>query len=389
MQRSSSGAAIGLSSPMSSSLMDAGRNIGLEATSTSFGGGVGNTSGLPMDGRAANFVPKLLAKLTALEDKVNRMMESKLDVVRYDRDEDRRMATEDGILDEIRNIKDGADEMSQLMTEVQASLRNKADLSSHERALRQLQELQATCANKTDMEMFKMLQDSVLIAESNIESLQNAMNYKAGTATTDQHTRQLEQIAEAITQKTDVDQTLQLQSELCAVESSVEMLSNKMHDKADLQDHEKHGRILADLTNALHGKTDLVSFATMEKSFQKVQEIAMQADYYMKAGVQVTEFQQVKEDLRELCNLVEQKAEQTQLNSVENDLQLESQRIDSCLADLEVRRQEEAELKGSVRMLSTKSASLEQLSHLLVATKADATNVPHLHERVLDDIHFS
>eukprot|EP00929_Paragymnodinium_shiwhaense_P123999 TRINITY_DN9871_c0_g1_i3.p1 TRINITY_DN9871_c0_g1~~TRINITY_DN9871_c0_g1_i3.p1 ORF type:complete len:284 (+),score=98.04 TRINITY_DN9871_c0_g1_i3:60-911(+) len=283
MQRSSSGAAIGLSSPMSSSLMDAGRNIGLEATSTSFGGGVGNTSGLPMDGRAANFVPKLLAKLTALEDKVNRMMESKLDVVRYDRDEDRRMATEDGILDEIRNIKDGADEMSQLMTEVQASLRN----------------------------------------------------------------------------------------------------------KADLQDHEKHGRILADLTNALHGKTDLVSFATMEKSFQKVQEIAMQADYYMKAGVQVTEFQQVKEDLRELCNLVEQKAEQTQLNSVENDLQLESQRIDSCLADLEVRRQEEAELKGSVRMLSTKSASLEQLSHLLVATKADATNVPHLHERVLDDIHFS
>eukprot|EP00929_Paragymnodinium_shiwhaense_P123998 TRINITY_DN9871_c0_g1_i2.p1 TRINITY_DN9871_c0_g1~~TRINITY_DN9871_c0_g1_i2.p1 ORF type:complete len:371 (+),score=124.72 TRINITY_DN9871_c0_g1_i2:60-1172(+) len=370
MQRSSSGAAIGLSSPMSSSLMDAGRNIGLEATSTSFGGGVGNTSGLPMDGRAANFVPKLLAKLTALEDKVNRMMESKLDVVRYDRDEDRRMATEDGILDEIRNIKDGADEMSQLMTEVQASLRNKADLSSHERALRQLQ-------------------DSVLIAESNIESLQNAMNYKAGTATTDQHTRQLEQIAEAITQKTDVDQTLQLQSELCAVESSVEMLSNKMHDKADLQDHEKHGRILADLTNALHGKTDLVSFATMEKSFQKVQEIAMQADYYMKAGVQVTEFQQVKEDLRELCNLVEQKAEQTQLNSVENDLQLESQRIDSCLADLEVRRQEEAELKGSVRMLSTKSASLEQLSHLLVATKADATNVPHLHERVLDDIHFS
>jgi hypothetical protein len=316
------------------------------------------------------------------------MMESKLDVARYNGDEERRLEEHQIISEELRMLKDSSEEMQQFSYDTKAAMKNKADLSSHERALRQLQELQANCANKVDIELFKMLQDSVLIAESNIEGLQNAVNYKAGTSVTDQHTRQIEQIGELLSQKTEEEQTIQLQSELSATETNVEALQRKMHDKADLQDHERHERMLQDLTNSLHGKTDLVSFKKMEKSYQKVYEIAMQAESFMRDGVQVTAFEQMKENLQALYQMMQEKADTSALVSTEKELENVVDRMHHAEADLKVRRAQEAEMKANVQKLMEKSKHLSELSHILVSTKADATNVPHLHDNVLEEIRF-
>lgn len=288
-------------------------------------------------------------------------------------------------MDELRHLKESSEELQHFAAETRATLRAKADLAAQERALRHLQDLQATVAQKVDLGAFVTLQDSMLIAESNIEGLQSSMNLKADSSVTDAHERQLEAFAEALMQKTDMEQFMQLQSELCATESSLETLTTRVGEKADLQEQERMARKLQELGNNLHGKTDLVTFNSMEKSFQKVQFIAHEADSFMRTGVQVSDFRQMKEDMTTLFSVLDEKADVSTLQQLEAELGSTGERVHYVENDLEVRRREEAEMKSKVQTLSVKAQHLEDLSHILVTTKADVHAVPHLHETVLQE----
>eukprot|EP00927_Polykrikos_kofoidii_P066683 TRINITY_DN62240_c0_g1_i1.p1 TRINITY_DN62240_c0_g1~~TRINITY_DN62240_c0_g1_i1.p1 ORF type:complete len:382 (+),score=64.60 TRINITY_DN62240_c0_g1_i1:118-1263(+) len=381
MQRSSStGCGFVANSP--SSML---KRSGLETIGT----GTSSPAMIPTtDSRSANFVPKLLSKLSTLEDKVSQSALCKLDASTYQRDRELAKAREENMMDELRVLREMCTMASSQAKQALAVVASKADASECQRNTRSVHELTATLQTKADLESLQKLQADCGLVVSNVDTLRQAVSQTASLNVTDCQEARLDELASVLHLKADHDMLLQLQSEMAALETPLEQLNRVVNMKADHAALDRIRNDLHALNVALQSKCDVESFRDLQsrcmpgdKSSETLIENRDSSTIATTENLEI-----LQDDVRQLFFAVNEKADGEVVKNLESAVTSAAQHLDELKHDLELRRKVEMDLLERVGQLQLTSQSLQDLSHILVQTKADLDSVPHLHVNVLEQI---
>mmetsp|Transcript_108990 Transcript_108990/g.243397 ORF Transcript_108990/g.243397 Transcript_108990/m.243397 type:complete len:377 (+) Transcript_108990:123-1253(+) len=337
-------------------------------------------------GPAANFLPKLLSKLSSIDEKLTVLQQSKVDVTMFERQMDASRRREDSLAEDVRQLQADVAALKANADEVRASLQKKAEVASLMRTNERLQELTGVVRGKTNEQFSQQLAADLAAAHQRLEQAFELLNTKTTLTMFEEAQVRLDGLSAAVKARADLGQFQQLRSEAQATQAHADRMQQILNEKADKSALGRTREHLQELTDTVRGKADAEKAMQLQAdvSVLEANSANMQQQLDKKASLEA--HTQLREEVTGLGTAMRMKAEGSVARQLVADMQAASLNADRMQQVLDGTRRDLHETSQRVKRMGQQQDELQELSTALAKSKADADKVPHLQTEMLGQL---
>lgn len=337
-------------------------------------------------GPAANFLPKLLSKLSSIDDKLSGLQQSKVDAVSFERQYDTSKRREDALAEDVRQLQSDVAALKANADETRAALQRKADLSALTRTNERVQELTGIVRGKTNEQFSQQLAADLASAHQRLDQAFEALNTKTSLTLFEEAQVRLNELTAAVKARADLGQFQQLCSEVQALQGHADRMQQTLNEKADKTALGRTREHLQELTDVVRGKADLEAANRMQAdvSLLEAHSANMQQQLEKKASLEA--HTALHQETVGLAAAVKLKADGGVARQLVADMQAANMNLDRLQQGLEGTRRDLQETGQRLKRVAQQQVELQDLSTSLAANKADAERVPHLQAEMLEKL---
>jgi len=337
-------------------------------------------------GPAANFLPKLLSKLSSIDEKLTVLQQSKVDVTMFERQMDASRRREDSLAEDVRQLQADVAALKANADEVRASLQKKAEVASLMRTNERLQELTGVVRGKTNEQFSQQLATDLAAAHQRLDQAFESLNTKTSLTLFEEAQVRLDGLSTAVKARADLGQFQQLRSEAQATQAHADRMQQILNEKADKSALGRTREHLQELTDTVRGKADAEKAMQLQAdvSVLEANSANMQQQLDKKASLEA--HTQLREEVTGLGTAMRMKAEGSVARQLVADMQAASLNADRLQQVLDGTRRDLQETSQKVKRMGQQQDELQELSVALATSKADADKVPHLQTEMLGQL---
>jgi len=337
-------------------------------------------------GPAANFLPKLLSKLSAIDEKLATLQQSKVDVVTFERQMDASRRREDSLAEDVRQLQADVTALKANADEARASLQNKAEAAALTRTNERLQELTGVVRGKTSEQFSQQLAADLAAAHQRLEQAFELLNTKTTLTMFEEAQVRLDGLSAAVKARADLGQFQQLRSEAQATQDQADRMQQILNEKADKSALGRTRENLQDLTNIVRGKADAEMAMKLQADVSVLEANAANMQQQLDKKTSLEAHTQLRDEVTGLGTAVRMKAEGSVARQLVADMQAASLNADRMQQVLDGTRRDLHETSQRVKRMGQQQDELQELSTALAKSKADADKVPHLQTEMLGQL---
>mmetsp|Transcript_64779 Transcript_64779/g.138769 ORF Transcript_64779/g.138769 Transcript_64779/m.138769 type:complete len:383 (+) Transcript_64779:118-1266(+) len=337
-------------------------------------------------GPAANFLPKLLSKLSAIDEKLATLQQSKVDVVTFERQMDASRRREDSLAEDVRQLQADVTALKANADEARASLQNKAEAAALTRTNERLQELTGVVRGKTSEQFSQQLAADLAAAHQRLDQAFESLNTKTSLTLFEEAQVRLDGLSTAVKARADLGQFQQLRSEAQATQDQADRMQQILNEKADKSALGRTRENLQDLTNIVRGKADAEMAMKLQADVSVLEANAANMQQQLDKKTSLEAHTQLRDEVTGLGTAVRMKAEGSVARQLVADMQAASLNADRLQQVLDGTRRDLQETSQKVKRMGQQQDELQELSVALATSKADADKVPHLQTEMLGQL---
>mmetsp|Transcript_108987 Transcript_108987/g.243381 ORF Transcript_108987/g.243381 Transcript_108987/m.243381 type:complete len:377 (+) Transcript_108987:123-1253(+) len=337
-------------------------------------------------GPAANFLPKLLSKLSSIDEKLTVLQQSKVDVTMFERQMDASRRREDSLAEDVRQLQADVAALKANADEVRASLQKKAEVASLMRTNERLQELTGVVRGKTNEQFSQQLAADLAAAHQRLEQAFELLNTKTTLTMFEEAQVRLDGLSAAVKARADLGQFQQLRSEAQATQDQADRMQQILNEKADKSALGRTRENLQDLTNIVRGKADAEMAMKLQADVSVLEANAANMQQQLDKKTSLEAHTQLRDEVTGLGTAVRMKAEGSVARQLVADMQAASLNADRMQQVLDGTRRDLHETSQRVKRMGQQQDELQELSTALAKSKADADKVPHLQTEMLGQL---
>mmetsp|Transcript_64778 Transcript_64778/g.138765 ORF Transcript_64778/g.138765 Transcript_64778/m.138765 type:complete len:377 (+) Transcript_64778:127-1257(+) len=337
-------------------------------------------------GPAANFLPKLLSKLSSIDEKLTVLQQSKVDVTMFERQMDASRRREDSLAEDVRQLQADVAALKANADEVRASLQKKAEVASLMRTNERLQELTGVVRGKTSEQFSQQLAADLAAAHQRLDQAFESLNTKTSLTLFEEAQVRLDGLSTAVKARADLGQFQQLRSEAQATQDQADRMQQILNEKADKSALGRTRENLQDLTNIVRGKADAEMAMKLQADVSVLEANAANMQQQLDKKTSLEAHTQLRDEVTGLGTAVRMKAEGSVARQLVADMQAASLNADRLQQVLDGTRRDLQETSQKVKRMGQQQDELQELSVALATSKADADKVPHLQTEMLGQL---
>mmetsp|Transcript_25647 Transcript_25647/g.52625 ORF Transcript_25647/g.52625 Transcript_25647/m.52625 type:complete len:377 (+) Transcript_25647:112-1242(+) len=337
-------------------------------------------------GPAANFLPKLLSKLSSIDEKLTVLQQSKVDVTMFERQMDASRRREDSLAEDVRQLQADVTALKANADEARASLQNKAEAAALTRTNERLQELTGVVRGKTSEQFSQQLAADLAAAHQRLEQAFELLNTKTTLTMFEEAQVRLDGLSAAVKARADLGQFQQLRSEAQATQDQADRMQQILNEKADKSALGRTRENLQDLTNIVRGKADAEMAMKLQADVSVLEANAANMQQQLDKKTSLEAHTQLRDEVTGLGTAVRMKAEGSVARQLVADMQAASLNADRMQQVLDGTRRDLHETSQRVKRMGQQQDELQELSTALAKSKADADKVPHLQTEMLGQL---
>mmetsp|Transcript_5786 Transcript_5786/g.12658 ORF Transcript_5786/g.12658 Transcript_5786/m.12658 type:complete len:377 (+) Transcript_5786:123-1253(+) len=337
-------------------------------------------------GPAANFLPKLLSKLSSIDEKLTVLQQSKVDVTMFERQMDASRRREDSLAEDVRQLQADVTALKANADEARASLQNKAEAAALTRTNERLQELTGVVRGKTNEQFSQQLATDLAAAHQRLDQAFESLNTKTSLTLFEEAQVRLDGLSTAVKARADLGQFQQLRSEAQATQDQADRMQQILNEKADKSALGRTRENLQDLTNIVRGKADAEMAMKLQADVSVLEANAANMQQQLDKKTSLEAHTQLRDEVTGLGTAVRMKAEGSVARQLVADMQAASLNADRMQQVLDGTRRDLHETSQRVKRMGQQQDELQELSTALAKSKADADKVPHLQTEMLGQL---
>eukprot|EP00928_Gymnodinium_smaydae_P072475 TRINITY_DN55828_c0_g1_i1.p1 TRINITY_DN55828_c0_g1~~TRINITY_DN55828_c0_g1_i1.p1 ORF type:complete len:394 (-),score=110.51 TRINITY_DN55828_c0_g1_i1:203-1384(-) len=347
-------------------------SVGFPATPSS------PTTGAGPNGGAAAFVPKLLNKLAAVDERLNGMQQGKVDQSAYERQRDLNNRRLDLLTEDVKQLRADVLALQQGLNQARTTLAGKADLTITNRHRDQLADLTALARSKADGAALKQLEVDHNALDALVEKMNQALNRKTEQQQTDELIARVDAMDVRLRRKAEDTQANSLQTHLAHMDNAVAEMKRNLDDKVNMAMWNRNQERMQSMTDTLRAKADLDAFNSLKDQVNVNEASLNQLTETVGKKAWQSVMEQAQADISELQAGVKARATLTLANQLQRDLSTTMANLNQAQQSLDLSLRQQAEAKAQMNSLHQQQARLQELGNAMALNKADADRVPHL-----------
>eukprot|EP00929_Paragymnodinium_shiwhaense_P027339 TRINITY_DN16064_c0_g1_i2.p1 TRINITY_DN16064_c0_g1~~TRINITY_DN16064_c0_g1_i2.p1 ORF type:complete len:417 (+),score=132.62 TRINITY_DN16064_c0_g1_i2:120-1370(+) len=340
------------------------------------GGGSGS-------GAAASFLPKLMLKLTAVDEALANLTSCKVDLEQYERQREVSNRVQSQLQEEVRRLRADVNELQHQNNQLRTALQGKTDATAFNRLKDFVQELSSTCAAKADGEFASKLHADLTAANQELERMSTQVAHCASLQMLEEERRRIDLLISDVRGKVSCEFGAALRRDVDNNKATLDAVNHTLKHKVDDSTMAAAKQRLQQLHQLCQAKFDGSAGAELSTAVGALQQLSRNhSDALEKHSIGIHNAA-TAEQLQTLTASVRQKMTQELGAKLEAEVATAQSTLNTHSQQLQVNRLAMLDAQKKLSGLQNQADNLQQMSMSLSIGKADMDKVPQLDERMM------
>jgi len=335
---------------------------------------------------ASSFLPKLLTKLSSIEERLQACQTNKVEESDFKQHQQLMSGQMTNLSDQIRNLRQDMNDMHQNNNRVDAMLAQKADLGAFTTLSNKAHEDHLKLQGMADGDVVKQMQADAVIVDSTLSALHQQMADRCKLVQLEEQSDRIDVLCAKMMTKADGEVMLQLQSEVVSIDSTVDKLGQAVRERATVRDHQQQGQQLKNLALEVQGKGSLDNVKQLLQDMEMMKTCVCNLEDISDRKAPLASHEMLKNEVADLLVLCKGKGDGVLLRQLQSDMVTSFSDVDQMRGQVLANKRILDVLKSDHMRLDRQHQELTELSNMMNLLKADADKVPQLDIGLLDQL---